>query len=119
MQWFKNLDTGLEWLIEDESQIKRMKESDRFEMIDGPKQKKNSELTCEICGKESTSKRGHTAHMRMAHSIGKDGEKIDTSDYQASEKTIEEAEEKKEKKKSTKKSKKKATKKTKKEDGEK
>lgn len=116
MQWFKNLDTGLEWLIEDESQIKRMKESDRFEVIDGPKQKKNSELTCEICGKELTSQRGLTAHMRMSHSIGKDGEKIDTSGYQASDKTIEEAEEKKEEKKSTKK---KATKKTKKEDGEK
>lgn len=119
MKWFKNLNTELEWLIEDESQIKRLRELPHFEEIDKPTpSKKKSEFICEICGRESASQRAHTAHMRMAHEIGKDGEKIDTSDYNA---VVEKKEEKNSTKSTKKKAnkKKKATKKTKKEDGEK
>lgn len=92
MKWFKNTRTGLEWKVEDESEIKRLSGLSHFVEIDGP-ERVRSEFTCDICDKESTSQRGHTAHMRMAHGIGRDGEKIDISTYGASSKTIEEYEE--------------------------
>lgn len=99
--WFKNINTGLEWLILDEKKIEEMKKNPNFIEIEKPlsskkkdkkeetsKNKRNNPnqtktIKCEICGRECSGQRSYTQHKRMAHGIDKDGNKVDTSKYNA------------------------------------
>lgn len=90
--WFKNITTGLVWHIVDEKHISELQKSDRFVEIDAPSKKKPSSrkessqtktMICDICDKECKGQRSYTQHRRMAHNIDKDGNKIDTKEYNA------------------------------------
>lgn len=102
--WFKNINTGLEWLILDKKKIEELKSNPNFVEVEKPlpnkeKGKEESEkkktsnkrnnpnqtktIECEICGRKCHGQRSYTQHKRMAHGIDKNGNKVDTRRYNA------------------------------------